>query len=109
MAEEDRYFSFPSGHTTMAFTTAGFAAAVFTASDAPGWAKLVFGTASFSIAAGVAALRVVSGKHYLVDVTAGALIGAASGIIIPLLHRFTSKEGIGLRIGPSSLLVGFSF
>ena len=79
MAERDRYFSFPSGHSTMAFTTAGFAAAVFTASDAPGWAKVVFTAANFFAASGVAALRVVSGKHYLVDVAVGALIGQPRG------------------------------
>ena len=109
MAERDRYFSFPSGHSTMAFTTAGFAAAVFTASDAPDWAKVVFTAANFFAASGVAALRVVSGKHYLVDVAVGALIGTASGMVIPLLHRHNKKEGITLGIGPSSLMVGISY
>ena len=109
MDEEDRYFSFPSGHTTVAFTTAGFATTIFTASDAPGWIKGIFTGVNFSIAAGVAALRVISGKHYLVDVFTGALIGTASGILIPVLHSIKQDRNFTFGISPSMATVGFSY
>ena len=109
MAEEDRYFSFPSGHTTVAFTTAGFATTIFAASDAPKWAKGVFTGANFAIAAGVASLRVTSGKHYLVDVLAGAFIGTASGMLIPLLHSNKQDRNLVFGLSPSMAAVSFSY
>ena len=67
--------SFPSGHA--AVTVA--AAVAFTGADA----RITI--ASAAIAALVCFSRVYLGVHFLLDVLAGALLGAASGILTPLL------------------------
>ncbi len=110
MASDDRYYSFPSGHATVAFTTAGFATAVFAASDARTIMKYLFGGINFALATGVAALRVASGEHYLVDVAAGALLGTASGILIPFLHHAGDKDdSFSVSAGFGSVVLDFSY
>jgi membrane-associated phospholipid phosphatase len=37
--------------------------------------------------AGMAFLRMFAGKHFPTDVLAGATVGAAVGLTVPLLHR----------------------
>jgi len=110
MTSTDRYYSFPSGHASIAFTTAGFATAVFAASDATPLMKYIFGGVNFTVAAGIAALRVVSGEHYLVDVAAGAVLGTASGVLVPLLHRIKNENGVvSLHMGPGTVVLDFSY
>ncbi len=86
-AGPERWRSFPSGHATNAFALAACSTTLFAATEAPVWLKVLFGAASGSAAAGVAALRVASGNHYPSDVLAGAAIGAACGWLVPRLHR----------------------
>jgi len=110
LTSEDRYYSFPSGHTSVAFTTAGFATSVFAVSDASTFMKYLFGGFNFSIATGVAALRVASGEHYLVDVLAGALLGTASGVLIPYLHyKGKNNETASLFISPDTVALNYSY
>ena len=45
------------------------------------WAAAAVGTVT------TATLRLIAEKHYFTDVVAGAAIGAACGVVIPLLHR----------------------
>jgi len=105
MVSEDRYFSFPPGHTSIAFTTAGFAV-----SDASPLMKYSFGCANFALASGVATLRVSSGEHYLVDVLSGALLGTASGILIPYLHyNGKNNETTSLFISPNTVTLNYSY
>jgi undecaprenyl-diphosphatase len=72
--------SFPSGHSA-----SSFAAATALASFYPGVAPLVF-----ALAAGVALSRVHLGHHFPSDVTAGAVIGVASGTAVAAVLK-TSK------------------
>ena len=64
-------FSFPSGHTTSSFA----AATALAASKAKGW------PAAMALAVIIAFSRLYLYVHYPTDVIAGAVIGAASGLI----------------------------
>jgi undecaprenyl-diphosphatase len=71
-------FSFPSGHTSSSFASAG---AVF-------WFHKKWGSAALALAAVIAFSRVYLSMHYLTDVLAGLLAGAlyaAAGICAALL------------------------
>jgi membrane-associated phospholipid phosphatase len=84
-SEDDE--SFPSGHSTMAFTAAAFAIYLYTQSlpgSANEWPFLV---ADYGLASLTAAYRVLSGMHFLTDVLAGAVIGTFCGFIIPSIVR----------------------
>lgn len=75
LAADPDAFSFPSGHTTVAF-----AVAVALAGSASGLGAVVA-----VLAGGIAVSRVYLGAHYPLDVAAGALLGAASGWVARLL------------------------
>lgn len=69
LAEDPDAFSFPSGHTSVAF---GVALALGGAGDP-------LGTVALALAGGIGASRVYLGAHYPLDVAVGAVVGAASG------------------------------
>jgi membrane-associated phospholipid phosphatase len=81
--------SFPSGHSAMAFASAATFCAQrlrlqlygHPAADAVGCGVLAGG------AFATAALRVVADRHHLSDVSAGALLGTAVGLSVPLVLR----------------------
>jgi membrane-associated phospholipid phosphatase len=77
--------SFPSGHTSRAFalaTSAGVIAHMRGYSIEPMvWAV------GMSLAATSAYLRIAADSHYLTDVLAGAALGMAAGLTVPLLMR----------------------
>jgi len=86
--------SFPSGHTSWAFTAATAGATLLTMKMAdrprsPRKTGLLGATwvMSLGAAGSVAALRVAAGRHYPTDVLAGAALGTLFGVGIPLLHR----------------------
>jgi membrane-associated phospholipid phosphatase len=108
VGDADSRASLPSGHT--AFVTAlgvGLATtATLEESDAAPW--LWAAAALGSVTTG--ALRMMAEKHYFTDVAAGAAVGAACGVVIPLLHRrggplSTSSVSIGAQ-GPGFALSG---
>ncbi len=68
-------FSFPSGHTA-----AAFGVAVALAGEGSGTALL-----TLALAFGIALSRIYLGAHYPLDVAAGVLVGAASGLGARLL------------------------
>jgi undecaprenyl-diphosphatase len=75
LAEVPDAFSFPSGHTAVAF-----AIAVALAGLGNG-----LGLLCTALASGIAVSRVYLGAHYPVDVAAGVLLGAACGLLAKLL------------------------
>lgn len=106
--------AWPSAHTTMAFTGAGFTTYVFSKyfPDSP-WRFAVAG-GSYAIAASVAVCRMYSGNHFLTDVLTGAAIGTLSGFVIPYVHTLAAKkmpetDDISVQASPFGLLIKFSF
>lgn len=109
--------SFPSGHTTLAFSGAAFTTMVFCQCFPDSkWKYAVAGT-SFGIATLTGALRMASGNHFFSDVFAGALIGTICGIAVPYMHTkdFYSKFEVNrhgsteLSFTPAGINLAFSF
>jgi membrane-associated phospholipid phosphatase len=66
--------------------------------------------AAMSLATGT--LRIIAEKHYFTDVLAGTALGAASGIVVPLLHRRGSvlaESGGSLSLGPTTIAISGAF
>src|SRR5581483_11928226 len=78
-------YSFPSGHTTVAFASATVLQQHF------GWKA---GVPAYAVASYVAASRVEMNKHHLSDVVFGAALGIAAGRTIPV------GRGHGLTVTP---------
>lgn len=97
--EHDSYFSFPSGHTSIAFMTASFSTYVFSQGESSNKLKWTMGISSFSIATLTGILRVTSGAHYPTDVLVGAIFGSGMGFIVPYSHK-VFPENISLAIAP---------
>ncbi|MDO7875795.1 phosphatase PAP2 family protein [Hymenobacter sp. ASUV-10] len=83
------YHSFPSQHTAMAFATATLLHKEY------GHRSIWYSVAGYSVATGVATLRLVKNNHWLSDVMAGAGVGIASTHLVyltyPLLERAVQK------------------
>ena len=87
MDEGDYKNSFPSGHTTNAFAAATFACYVFSAYNGDSKLKIPVCATALTLASATGVLRVMSGNHFPSDVLAGAVLGSASGFLVPFLHR----------------------
>jgi membrane-associated phospholipid phosphatase len=79
--------SFPSGHATIAFTTAALSAYLFTSYYPDSPLLVPFLVADYALAGLTASLRVASGMHFVTDVVVGAVIGTAFGFLLPVLHQ----------------------
>ncbi len=121
-AEVDSAKSFPSGHASMSFAAAVAGSTLLTMKLAKRGtpqakaAMAVTWIASVGLASTTAALRVVAGKHYPSDVTAGALIGTTIGAVIPLAHlrprawkRWSNVDVVPSAIGVRGLAVQGQF
>ena len=51
---------------------------------------------SYTLAVGVASMRVYSGAHFLTDVLVGAAIGSIYGSLIPILHLRNNNHNFSL-------------
>jgi membrane-associated phospholipid phosphatase len=81
--------SFVSGHASAAFSSAAAFGTVAMLRGYPGW-PIIY-AAGFTGATAVSYFRMAADKHWLTDVAAGAALGTAIGVGMPLLlHR---KEG----------------
>lgn len=96
--EGDWANSFPSGHSTIAFSSATFASYTFCKYFPESKLKIPVIAGSYGMAVGVAALRVLSGNHFMTDVLTGAAIGSLTGLIVPWLHTFNSKHEIKISL-----------
>jgi membrane-associated phospholipid phosphatase len=94
VTDNDSHLSFPSGHTAFATALGVSMAMTATLQDSPAAPWLWGAAAAMSVS--TASLRMMAEKHYFTDVLTGALVGAASGVVFPLLHR----RGSALAVGP---------
>ena len=89
------FVSMPSGHATISFTAASFAATdnLLSHPDA-GWKEHVAVASLGAMLAGATGeLRIKANQHFPTDILVGGLIGTASGASIPLLHRYVFPGG----------------
>jgi membrane-associated phospholipid phosphatase len=95
----DNNLSFYSGHTNLAFALVVGAGTV---AELRGYKhRMWIWVAGLPVAASVGLLRMGADKHYLTDVTTGALIGSAFGVAVPLLLHGRVNEGpdgVALRV-----------
>lgn len=78
--------SFPSGHTSIAFTNA--ALLYYEYKDSNLW----YASSGFLFATATGILRIANNEHYTSDVLAGAGIGLASGLIVSYWNPFKSMS-----------------
>jgi membrane-associated phospholipid phosphatase len=89
------FLSMPSGHATISFTAASFAAAdnLLSHPDA-GWQEHVAVAAVGGLLAGATGnLRIKADQHFPSDVLVGGLMGTACGVSIPLLPGYVLPGG----------------
>ncbi len=95
VTQDEAFLSMPSGHAAAGWCAASFALTDYLISN-PGqeWpARASVGFTGSVLATATSALRVQAGQHFPTDVLAGAAIGAACGIAVPLLHRYAVNGG----------------
>lgn len=83
------FHSLPSSHAATAWTGASLAVTthLLLRPRARGLERFGLGFVGGALAGATSALRVSSGAHFPSDVIAGAGVGIASGVLIPLVHR----------------------
>lgn len=83
------FHSMPSSHASVAWTGAAvaFTSHLLLRPDAGWLERSGVGFVGGALAGAASALRVQSGAHFPSDVVAGAGIGIASGVLVPLAHR----------------------
>ena len=85
--------SFFSGHTSFSSAATFFMAKVYTDyHHIRGWNRVLAYTIASIPPALVGYNRIRAGKHFKTDVMVGFLVGAASGITVPELHRHKKKK-----------------
>jgi membrane-associated phospholipid phosphatase len=84
--QRDARQSFYSGHASTSFAAAVAGGLLTSLATDDATARAFAWGSGFALAGATATLRTRAGKHFYSDVLAGALIGSATGAIIPLLH-----------------------
>jgi membrane-associated phospholipid phosphatase len=79
--------SFYSGHSSLAFASATFSTAMFFEYFPNSKWKIPVASSLFSSALIIASLRVLSGEHFLSDVSFGALMGVSSSLFVLMSHK----------------------
>ena len=106
--------SFPSANSTLAFAAASFAGYAFGELYPDSRLRPWIWASGLALSAAVSTFLVAGGDHFVSDAVTGAAIGAASGILVPLLHeRFASAKvgsrgaagSLSIAPGPGSLLL----
>jgi membrane-associated phospholipid phosphatase len=108
--EDDYHNSFPSGSTAYAFLGAGFVSATYSFEFPESRWKIPIIAGSYTLAAGVASMRILSGSHFLSDVLVGAAIGTLYGWLIPELHKKQTPENrLSILLPGNGIIVSVKF
>jgi undecaprenyl-diphosphatase len=108
--EDDYYNSFPSGSTAYAFLGATFLSTTFSREYPESKWKLPVILGSYTLASGIASMRILSGSHFLSDVLIGAAIGSLYGWLIPVLHiKDNTKNNLSMNFTGNGILVSLCF
>ncbi|MET0390185.1 MAG: phosphatase PAP2 family protein [Polyangiales bacterium] len=101
LCDSGQYASFPSSHTSTAFTAAGLTCVHHKYLPLYGGAwDMAACIESIAVAAATGIFRVIGDRHYLSDVIIGAAIGFSIGYIYPwLLHYRTDSKGLEAKQG----------
>ena len=91
--------SFYAGHVAASAAATFFAAKVYSDFNPDSPAKPWIWAGAATVPAVVAYLRIEAGQHFLTDVTLGYVLGAATGILVPELHK---KKNDNISIYPVS-------
>lgn len=92
--------SFFSGHTSATFASAAAATQITRLRGRPAWRWIA--VVGFAGAAATGWLRVASDEHWLTDVVAGAAVGTAAGVTVPLLVlRPASAQSPRVTLAPA--------
>ena len=100
--------AFLSGHTSGSAATAFFFGRVFADYYPDSKLKPYVWTLAASLPAFTGYFRIRAGQHYLSDVVAGYLLGAAIGYSVPLLHR-SPRTRERLTVSPSGTGIYLSY
>ncbi len=83
----DARYSFFSGHVSLTAAASFFSARTWCVYHPDAKGKAAVWAAAAALPAFAGYLRIRSGKHFLSDVVAGYIVGAAAGWLIPAIHR----------------------
>lgn len=102
-----RYYSFPSGHTSTAFTAAALNCSHHMNLNlyANRTADIAACAVGFGVAAATGTLRIVGDQHYATDVLAGAAVGTTTGFLVPWLLHYRHDDGPRTSTGVDVSLV----
>jgi membrane-associated phospholipid phosphatase len=97
VTRDDAFVSMPSGHATVAWssTMTGMTLLVLERPDLPFLGHFAGGFVAGALATSTSVLRVEGEVHHPTDVLAGAALGSAVGIGVPLLHDRGSDTSRG--------------
>lgn len=91
--------SFYSGHVAASAAATFFAAKVYSDFNPDAEGKFFIWAAAAALPATVGYFRIEAGQHFLTDVLIGYGIGAATGILVPELHK---TKDASLRVSPTA-------
>jgi membrane-associated phospholipid phosphatase len=110
-ATGSKYQSFPSGHTTLAFTAVALECFHHGYLDTAhtGWGAAAC-PVTIAVATMTGVLRIMADRHWATDVLAGALLGGSIGWAIPALHLAVAKGQTATVVTPiiSPAMMGLS-
>ncbi len=85
--DPQNYVSFYSGHTSFSAAACICLLLILIGRGAPSVLVLLAAASSQCFIISTAVFRILSGRHFLSDVLAGAVMGSAVAIVVALLHR----------------------